>query len=51
MSSMKSSLKAPHNLRLIKKSQREIATTKGKLSPKVENMVFEYILLFIVENN
>ena len=51
MLSVRSSLKAPHSLRLIHKSQREKMTTKGKLPPKVENMVFEYILLLIVENN
>jgi len=51
MLSVRYSLKAPHNLRLFQKSQREITTTKGKLPPKVENMVFEYILLLIVENS
>jgi hypothetical protein len=51
MLSMISSLKAPHSLRLLQRNQREITTTKGKLPPKVENMVFEYIYLLIVENN
>jgi hypothetical protein len=51
MSSVRSSLKDPHNLMLIHKIQRETAATKEKLPPKVENMVFEYILLLIVENS
>ena len=51
MWSVRSILKALHSLRLIQRSQKEIATTKGKLPPKVENMVFEYILLLIVENS
>jgi hypothetical protein len=47
---MRSSPKAPHNLRLIQKIQKDIATTKGKLSPKVENTFFEYIFLLRTMN-
>jgi hypothetical protein len=47
MSSVRSSLKVAHNLRITQESQRETKATKVKLPPKVANMVFEYILLFI----
>ena len=46
MLSVRSSLKALHNLRIIQRSQREIATTKGKFPLKVANTSFDFTLLF-----
>jgi hypothetical protein len=47
MSSMRSSLKALHSLRLIQRSQKGIVATKGKLPLKVEN-IFDFTLLLLL---
>jgi hypothetical protein len=45
MSSVRSSLKVIHNLRLIQGSNKGIETKKDKFPLKVANTVFYYVLL------